>query len=81
MVVSSTARAGGGSLPMQDLPSYAVTVSCGDLTPDTIASRLRMASLPVLGRINKDQFLLDLRSVQDREVEALAESVMTALSE
>ncbi|MEL7283177.1 MAG: L-seryl-tRNA(Sec) selenium transferase [Pseudomonadota bacterium] len=78
-VVPSVARAGGGSLPLQDLPSYAVCVTHSSHSPDAIASHLRSASTPVLGRIKNDQFLLDMRSVQDSEIETLAESVIAAL--
>ena len=79
-VISSTARAGGGSLPLQDLSSYAVSVACRDYSPDTIARRMRTAPLPVLGRIHQDQYLLDMRSVEDGEMATLADSVIAALS-
>lgn len=81
VIISSEARAGGGALPQQDLPSYAVTLSVGKDSPDEIARKLRLAPLPVLGRIAKDAFILDIRAVADHEVAALAETVISALSE
>lgn len=80
VVVSTTARAGGGSLPQQDLPSFAVALSFGDTSPDQIARQLRHAPTPVLGRISKDQLLLDMRAVTDEELEKLATSVIAALA-
>ena len=81
IIISTDARAGGGALPQQDLPSYGVTLTMGEDSPDTIARKLRLAPHPVLGRISKDAFILDMRAVADQEVEALADTIVSALSE
>ncbi|MEM6555472.1 MAG: L-seryl-tRNA(Sec) selenium transferase [Pseudomonadota bacterium] len=81
VVTSSIARAGGGSLPQQDLPSFAVAISAGAHSPDTIARKLRTGKQPVLGRISKDQFFLDMRAVAEHEVAPLANAVADALTE
>ena len=81
VIVPSAARAGGGALPQQDLPSFAIAVTAGDTSPDTIARKLRKAAAPVIGRISKDQFLLDLRAVADDDITTLAQSVERALSQ
>ncbi|MEM9180822.1 MAG: L-seryl-tRNA(Sec) selenium transferase, partial [Pseudomonadota bacterium] len=81
VVTSSIARAGGGSLPQQDLPSFAVAISAGARSPDAIARALRAGKLPVLGRISKDQFFLDMRAVAEHEVAPLANAVADALTE
>lgn len=81
VVTSSVARAGGGSLPQQDLPSFAVAISASAQSPDTIARNLRAGKLPVLGRISKDQFFLDMRAVAEYEVAPLANAVAEALGE
>ncbi|MEL7539276.1 MAG: L-seryl-tRNA(Sec) selenium transferase [Pseudomonadota bacterium] len=79
VVISSTARAGGGALPQQDLPSFAVAISTRNDSPDMIARKLRSAPHPVLGRISKDQVLLDLRAVAEHEVDTLAQTAMCVL--
>ena len=62
MVVPSIAEVGGGSLPGQELPSRAVEIS-GPLTVDELSRRLRGFRPPVVGRIEKDRFLLDVRTL------------------
>ena len=61
-VVQTTCYLGGGSLPGQGLPSYAVALE-SVLPLEDIAKRFRLAKPPVIGRISQDRFLLDLRSV------------------
>jgi L-seryl-tRNA(Ser) seleniumtransferase len=79
-ILQTAARAGGGALPQQDLPSFAVALTLDGVSPDQIARRLRSATVPVLGRISNDQFLLDMRAVTDADVETLSDSVTTALT-
>jgi L-seryl-tRNA(Ser) seleniumtransferase len=71
-LVETTARAGAGSLPNQDLPSYAVALTSPDHSADQLAAALRDASTPIIGRISRDQLLLDLRTVAEDEVAAIA---------
>lgn len=80
-VIPTKARAGGGSLPLQDLPSFAVSLTRPTLSPDQIAERLRNATTPVIGRISKDQFLLDLKAVADHELSELSSALSDALSD
>jgi L-seryl-tRNA(Ser) seleniumtransferase len=80
-ILSSKARAGGGSLPQQDLPSFAVALDGPQLSPDDIAERFRTGPTSVIGRINKDQFLLDARTITDAEAAEIIEAAGTAFSE
>lgn len=80
VVVPSKARAGGGSLPLQDLPSFALSLTHKNMSPDQMAERLRGAKIPVIGRISKDKLLLDLRTVGDEELTDLSSMLVTALS-
>ena len=59
----STAVAGGGTTPGTTLSSWAVAIGHAELTPDAIAAALRRATPAVIGRIDDDLVLLDLRSV------------------
>ncbi|HWE41075.1 MAG TPA: L-seryl-tRNA(Sec) selenium transferase [Gemmatimonadaceae bacterium] len=63
-VVDSTATVGGGAFPTARIPSAAVALASGAGTSaDALAARLRAASIPVIGRIENDLLLLDIRSV------------------
>ncbi len=76
-VVESSASVGGGSFPTTQLPSAAVAIE-GDA--EALEARLRGAARPVIGRIEEGRLLLDLRSVPERDDDALTGAVLTALS-
>jgi L-seryl-tRNA(Ser) seleniumtransferase len=77
-VVETEATVGGGSLPGQVLPSRAVCVPSG--APDALLARLRAGSPAVVGRIEHDRVVLDLRSVEPDDDDALAAALEAALS-
>lgn len=70
--------AGGGAMPMHTLPSRAVALRSLRFSAENLARRLRTGSTHVLGRIEQDLVLLDLRTVADAEVPALAEAIRAA---
>jgi L-seryl-tRNA(Ser) seleniumtransferase len=61
--------AGGGSLPGDELPSCLVIVSHENHTAHQLQSILYEQEIPVIGRIHKDQFILDARTIQANEIE------------
>jgi len=75
--VASVARVGGGSLPTRELPSRAVALRSG--TPDALAKALRAGSPAVVGRVQDQTVLLDLRAVADLELGPLAQAAAAAL--
>ncbi|MBW2472565.1 MAG: L-seryl-tRNA(Sec) selenium transferase [Deltaproteobacteria bacterium] len=69
MKVSITgSRVGGGALPEEDLESRAVVLEPLDRTVNELEKNLRHSRLPVIGRIEEDRFILDMRTVGDDEV-------------
>lgn len=69
---SITSMVGGGSLPEQPLPSRGVALAPLDRSVNELEKGLRELSLPVLGRIEDDWLLLDMRTVADKEIPLLA---------
>jgi L-seryl-tRNA(Ser) seleniumtransferase len=68
---------GGGSLPGQTQPSWAVGLRT--TAADDLAARLRHAQPPVIGRIERERVLLDLRAVlpeQDGLLETAVRGVL-----
>ena len=76
-IVKDLSRPGGGSLPEVSLPTYCLLVECEGMSPEGIARALREADPPVIGRVRKDQFLLDMRTVLDEEIPDLVRSLIT----
>lgn len=78
--VRSSAVAGGGSLPAAEMPSWAVALTHGELRADELDRKMRAGDPPVVGRIEDDRLLLDLRTVLPDQVESLPRLVRIALT-
>jgi L-seryl-tRNA(Ser) seleniumtransferase len=65
-------QAGGGTLPLLNLPTLLIEVAVAGLSPNEIEAGLRGAEVPVIGRISKGAFLLDPRTILDQDLEDLA---------
>ena len=61
---------GGGTLPGQELPSFCIAVEVPHV--DAWAKAMRLGAPPTLCRVSENRLLLDLRTVDDSEVDALA---------
>jgi L-seryl-tRNA(Ser) seleniumtransferase len=71
--------AGGGSLPGETLPSWAVVLSAsGDEGIEVLARRLRLGDPGVFGRIDRGRLLLDLRTVLPENDEGLVKAIRAA---
>lgn len=69
-VIASRSTVGGGSLPEETLPTWAVALRSDH--PDRMAAELRRADPPVITRIADDRLLLDPRTVlPDQEADLL----------
>jgi len=66
---------GGGSLPMQEIPTLLVGIHGIDLTPDELAAHFREQDPPIVGRINNDTFYLDLRTVVQEDYPLLKNAI------
>jgi L-seryl-tRNA(Ser) seleniumtransferase len=64
-------RVGGGALPAEDLKSTAVVLEPLDRTVNELEHQLRTNACPVIGRIEEDRFMLDMRTVGDDEIPLL----------
>jgi L-seryl-tRNA(Ser) seleniumtransferase len=64
-IVASVARAGSGSRPELEIESRALSISSADHSADTIAALFRGSEPPIVGRVERNRFLLDLRAIVD----------------
>jgi len=73
--VPSDAQPGSGALPLTTIPSFAVSLRAAKWSASALAARLRAAQPPVFGRIQREEVLLDLRTVLEGEEAAIESSV------
>jgi len=71
-VEETIARAGGGALPLAELPSYACAVE------ERLAAPLRLGDPPVVSILRDGRLLLDCRTLTDAEVDEAAVAVAAA---
>jgi L-seryl-tRNA(Ser) seleniumtransferase len=74
-VVPSVARSGGGTLPLYEIPSYAVRLKDEAGDADVLAEKLRSADPPVIGRVGEERLWVDVRTLLDGDEEAILEAV------
>jgi L-seryl-tRNA(Ser) seleniumtransferase len=78
-VKSTTARIGGGALPLYDLPSAAVAVSPKTISAAELDRRLHRFDPPVIGRVESDQLLIDVRTLLDGEPKIVENAAADAI--
>jgi L-seryl-tRNA(Ser) seleniumtransferase len=77
-VIESTARVGGGALPLLELPGPAVALDPGPPGADALAAALRAGDPPLVARIQDGRLLLDPRTLTDEEADLAARVVLDA---
>jgi L-seryl-tRNA(Ser) seleniumtransferase len=77
--VSSVSRVGGGSLPLEELPTMLLALEAKGVSAQELEKRLRLADPPVVGRIVEDRLCLDLRTVASRELGDLEKAIRGAI--
>jgi L-seryl-tRNA(Ser) seleniumtransferase len=68
-VEQTVARAGGGALPLAELPSFACAVE------EELAAPLRVGEPPVVGIVRDGRLLLDCRTLTDDEADEVGAAV------
>ena len=77
-VVPTEGQVGGGSVPTQMLASFAVAVQPAGVNLDQLEANLRLGSPAIVGRINHDRFLLDVRTLRESDYDAIVKAVAEA---
>ena len=67
-VEESISMVGGGSLPGETLPSYAVTLSPKEMSCEKMMELMRESTVPVIVHVKFDKIWMDMRTVMPEEV-------------
>ena len=71
-LVQRPSKAGGGALPLLELPSCCLQVRVRGMSANALETALRRSDPPVITRIEDDACLMDLRTVQTEEIAIIA---------
>lgn len=72
---------GGGSMPLENLPTYVVSLRSLSASPSEIESRLRGYRVPIIARVCRDRVLFDVRTVEDCDLSIIRDAVISILGE
>lgn len=71
-------RAGGGALPLAELPTVVVALKPTRMSVDALEARLRGSAPAIIARVKEDRLLLDPRTIQDGEDKQIVEALTKA---
>lgn len=66
---------GGGSLPLERIPSMAVTIRPEKISVNELEERMRLLPVPIIPRTVNDEILLDVRTISERDVKVIADQL------
>jgi L-seryl-tRNA(Ser) seleniumtransferase len=79
-LVEVVGRAGGGALPLVDLPGPAVAIGPPGADPQELAAALRRQDPPLLARIADGRVLVDPRTLAEDELDLAVRAIRAALA-
>jgi L-seryl-tRNA(Ser) seleniumtransferase len=80
MVRDNLSEIGGGSLATESMPTKVLAIKPKKISVEELAKRMRFYDPPVFGRIEKEEFLLDFRTIRSDEIELIAQALKNSLS-
>ena len=67
-LIELSSKAGGGALPLLELPSKCLRIQIVGLSANTLEINMRKNSSPIIGRIEDDAFIIDPRTLRDDDL-------------
>jgi L-seryl-tRNA(Ser) seleniumtransferase len=66
-LIRRSSKAGGGALPLLELPSHCISIKIQGISASFIEKNLRENTPPIIGRIEENNYIMDLRTIQEDE--------------
>ncbi len=79
-LMPTISRVGGGAMPEHGLTSWAVAFRPVHMPISAMEKGLRKLAIPIIGKVEDDSLLLDMRTIDDKEIAELATSLLTFLT-
>lgn len=78
-VVSCESQIGGGSLPMERIPSMAVAIHPEEISVPELEERMRSLPVPMIPRTVNDTIMLDVRTIESDDFKLIASELQELL--
>ena len=70
-LLERSSKAGGGALPLMELPSLCVAVQIKGISPNALEKMMRHNDPPIIARIEDDWYVMDPRTLQADELSTI----------
>jgi L-seryl-tRNA(Ser) seleniumtransferase len=80
-LIATTSRVGGGAMPEYNLKSWAIALQPHGMSLNILEREFRRLPVPLIGRIENERFLIDVRTIQDREIHLLSSLLIDFFSQ
>lgn len=80
-IKEEVSQVGGGALPLQKLPTIALSTKWTGGSVNSFEKKLREVDPPIISRISKEELIFDMRTVSDEEIPLLAGGILKVLSQ
>jgi len=80
-LVDGFSQVGGGALPLLELPSKLLSISIDGISAGTLEKRLRNFSVPIVGRIRNETYLLDVRTILEPDIPVIITALLSISGE
>lgn len=78
-ITDDYSQVGGGSMPLEQLPTKCIMIHSDKISVGTLEKGLRSYTTPIITRIFKDRLYIDLRTVEEYDFDVIAEGLKFTL--
>ena len=78
-IVDDYSEVGGGSLPLERMPTKCIRLSLDGVSINGLEKALREYEIPIITRVYKDNIYIDLRTIREREFPIVVDGVLYGL--
>ena len=75
-VITEASLAGGGAMPEEGIETAAIVIDAG-ISAQALERHFRLGDVPVIGRISRDRFILDVRTLDIQDFPEIAARLKT----
>lgn len=79
-IEDSFSEVGGGSLPLEKLPTKCIVLTLENLSTQEFENNLRKFNIPIITRLYKDKIYMDLRTIKEEEYNTVVEGLRFSLN-
>ncbi len=74
-VLEDLSIVGGGALPDYELKTYSLSITHKTLSANKLSQIFRSARVPIIGKIKNEEFLIDIRTVLERDFKDIIQAL------